>query len=76
VLITVFDAAGTGAHGPRELLADRVSAALTAGTVFLVLALAVTLLARPRARSSSIERSGGRSARPAPEASPEHAAAA
>ena len=69
VLITAFDAAGAGAHGPREVLADRVSAALTAGTVFLVLALAVTLLARPRARSSSVERSGGRSARPAPEAS-------
>jgi EmrB/QacA subfamily drug resistance transporter len=75
-LITVFDAAGAGAHGPRELLADRVSAALTAGTAFLVLALAVTLLARPRARSSSVKRSGQPSPRPAPEAPTEHAAAA
>ena len=48
VLVTVFDAAGTTGDGPRELLAGRVSAALTAGTAFLVLALLVTLVARPR----------------------------
>ena len=48
VLVTVFDAAGTTGDGPRELLAGRVSAALTAATAFLVLALLVTLVARPR----------------------------
>jgi hypothetical protein len=41
-------AAGAGAHGARDLLAQRVSASLTAATVFLALALAVTLIARPR----------------------------
>jgi sugar phosphate permease len=53
VLVTVFDAAGSGAHGPRELLADRVAAALTAATVFLVLALVVTLIVRPRRRAET-----------------------
>jgi EmrB/QacA subfamily drug resistance transporter len=76
ILITVFDAAGSGAHGPRELLADRVSAALTAGTAFLVLALAVTFLARPRARSSSVQHGGQTSPHPAPDLSADHAAAA
>jgi EmrB/QacA subfamily drug resistance transporter len=47
VLVTVFDAAGSSADGPQALLADRVSAALTAACLFLVLALAVTLVARP-----------------------------
>src|SRR3954451_20119222 len=41
VLVTVFDAAGTGAHG-RGVLADRVSASLTAACGFLILALVVT----------------------------------
>jgi predicted MFS family arabinose efflux permease len=48
ILVTVFDAAGAAGDGPHELLADRVSAALTAATAFLVLALLVTLMARPR----------------------------
>ncbi|HEY0539955.1 MAG TPA: MFS transporter, partial [Actinoallomurus sp.] len=48
VLVTVFDAAGTAGDGPQELLAHRVSAALTAAAAFLVLALLVTLVARPR----------------------------
>jgi len=48
ILVTVFDAAGSGAHGPRDLLAQRVSASLTAATVFLVLGLAVTWIARRR----------------------------
>jgi sugar phosphate permease len=47
VLVTVFDA-GTAGDGPQELLAHRVSAALTAAAAFLVLALLVTLAARPR----------------------------
>jgi hypothetical protein len=46
VLVTVFDAAGAGGAGPHELLADRVSAALTAAAALLVAALAVTLRAR------------------------------
>jgi EmrB/QacA subfamily drug resistance transporter len=45
ILVTVFDAAGTGARGP-ELLADRVSASLTAACGFLILALIVTLISR------------------------------
>jgi hypothetical protein len=47
-LVTVFDAAGAAGDGPRELLAHRVSAALTAAAAFLVLALLVTVVARPR----------------------------
>jgi Major Facilitator Superfamily len=46
ILVTVFDAAGSHADGSQVLLAHRVSAALTAACVFLVLALAVTLAAR------------------------------
>ena len=44
----VFDAAGAAGDGPRELMAHRVSAALTAAAAFLMLALAVTLAARRR----------------------------
>jgi EmrB/QacA subfamily drug resistance transporter len=43
ILVTVFDAAGSGAG-----LADRVSAALTGATVLLALALLVVLIIRPR----------------------------
>ena len=39
---------GTVGDGPEELLAHRVSAAFTAAAAFLVLALAVTLIARAR----------------------------
>ena len=49
VLVTVFDAAATGAHGP-DLLAGRVSASLTAACLFLALALIVTTVARSRPR--------------------------
>jgi EmrB/QacA subfamily drug resistance transporter len=48
VLVAVFAAAGSPGEAPRILLADRVSAALTAACLFLVAALAVTLIARPR----------------------------
>jgi predicted MFS family arabinose efflux permease len=51
VLVTVFDAAGSAAGGPRALLAERVSAALTVACLFLVVALAVTLISRPRRRA-------------------------
>jgi EmrB/QacA subfamily drug resistance transporter len=47
ILVTVFDAAGAAGDAPRELLAHRVSAALTAAVAFLALALLVTLLTRP-----------------------------
>ena len=50
MLVTVFAAAGAGTHCARDLLAHRVGAALTAATVLLLLALVVTLIARPRAR--------------------------
>jgi predicted MFS family arabinose efflux permease len=49
VLVTAFDAAGAGDHA-RELLAGRVSASVTAACGFLVLALIVTALSRPRRR--------------------------
>jgi sugar phosphate permease len=48
ILVTVFDAAGAAGDRPNELLAHRVSAALTAAGAFLVLALLVTLTTRPR----------------------------
>jgi predicted MFS family arabinose efflux permease len=56
ILVTVFGAAG---DGPRELLAHRVSAALTAAAACLVLALVVTLIARPR-RATAAASGGGR----------------
>jgi hypothetical protein len=55
VLVTIFDAAGAADDGPHELLAHRVSAALTAATAFLMLALLVTLVARPR-RAAAMSR--------------------
>src|SRR4051812_23120351 len=48
VLVTVFDSAGAAGDGPHELLAHRVSVALTVAAAFLVLALLVTVVARPR----------------------------
>jgi sugar phosphate permease len=46
ILVVVFAAAGSGISDARELLAHRVAASLTAGTVMLALALAVALIAR------------------------------
>jgi Na+/melibiose symporter-like transporter len=46
ILITVFAAAGNAGDTAPELLAERVSAALTVATCFLVLALIVIALAR------------------------------
>jgi EmrB/QacA subfamily drug resistance transporter len=48
VLVTIFAAAGSGAHGPRELLAERTTAAMTGATVILAIALVVTVISRPR----------------------------
>jgi hypothetical protein len=48
ILVTAFAAAGSGAHGARELLAQRVSASLTVATAFLALAVIVTVISRPR----------------------------
>ena len=53
ILITVFAAAGTPSDSAPELLAERVSAALTVATCFLVLALIVTALARGRVKSET-----------------------
>jgi EmrB/QacA subfamily drug resistance transporter len=50
ILVTIFAASGSGAHGPQQLLADRVSASLTGAAVFLALALIATLIAHPRNR--------------------------
>jgi sugar phosphate permease len=49
VLVTVFAAAGSGAVGAEALLAHRISAALTAGTSMLALALIIVfaLIVRP-----------------------------
>jgi EmrB/QacA subfamily drug resistance transporter len=55
ILITVFDATGAGQHG-RPLLADRVSASFTAACVLLILALVVTVLARPHRRAKGLVR--------------------
>jgi EmrB/QacA subfamily drug resistance transporter len=52
VLVTVFAAAGSPGAQPQAILADRVSAALTAACLFLALALAVTLLTRARRRTA------------------------
>jgi EmrB/QacA subfamily drug resistance transporter len=52
ILVTVFDAAGSRADGPQVLLANRVSAALTAACLFLVLALTVTLATRTTRRTA------------------------
>jgi EmrB/QacA subfamily drug resistance transporter len=46
ILVTVFDAAGSASEPARALLADRVSAALTAACLFLALALMVMLATR------------------------------
>jgi predicted MFS family arabinose efflux permease len=46
ILVTIFAGAGSGAHG-AQLLADRVSAALTGAAIFVALALMVTLITRP-----------------------------
>jgi EmrB/QacA subfamily drug resistance transporter len=51
ILVAVFAAAGSSTlHGP-ELLAHRISAALTVGAGLLALALVITLVARPRPHS-------------------------
>jgi EmrB/QacA subfamily drug resistance transporter len=48
VLVTVFAAAGGGAHTMRELVAERTASAFSGATLILVLALVVTVVARPR----------------------------
>ena len=55
ILITVFAAAGSPADGPRGLLADRVSASLTAATAFLALAVIVTVVSRAGQHASRDE---------------------
>jgi len=50
VLITVFAAAGTDTHGPRELLAHRVSTSLTAAAILVACALVALVLTGARAR--------------------------
>jgi alkylhydroperoxidase/carboxymuconolactone decarboxylase family protein YurZ len=42
VLITVFAAAGASTHGPRALLADRVSASISGAAILIALALLAT----------------------------------
>src|SRR3954451_14259390 len=46
ILVTVFDAAGPRGGGPQVILAGRVSATLSTACLFLVVAIAVTLVAR------------------------------
>jgi predicted MFS family arabinose efflux permease len=49
ILVTIFAAAGSGAHG-AQLLANRVSASLTGAAVFIALALIVALTTHARTR--------------------------
>jgi hypothetical protein len=70
--VTIFDAAGSRCDGPQAVLADRVSAALTAACLFLVLALAATLIARPRRRAVNQQGDENVAARPAAAAGTEH----
>lgn len=49
ILVTIFAAAGSDVHGP-QLLADRVSAALTGAAIFVACAMIATLIAHPRSR--------------------------
>jgi Na+/melibiose symporter-like transporter len=74
ILVTVFAAAGSATGSAQALLADRVSAALTAATGFLVLALIVTLIAHPRRRSEATRR-GPDTATPPASTDPAHRAA-
>lgn len=55
ILVTVFAAAGAGAHGPQQLLADRVSASLTGAAIFLAAALLVTLITQRRAPRTALD---------------------
>jgi sugar phosphate permease len=50
ILVTLFAAAGSRAHGTQQLLASRLSASLTGASIFVALALIVTLLTHPRPR--------------------------
>jgi hypothetical protein len=52
VLVSVFAAAGSAAHGAHELLAQRASAALTGAAAMLALALLITVIARPHAAAA------------------------
>jgi hypothetical protein len=51
ILVTIFNAAGSGAHGPEQLLAHRVAAAFSGASVLMALALLITLIAHPGRRS-------------------------
>jgi MFS family permease len=55
ILVTVFAAAGSGTHGPQQLLAARVSASLTGAAAFLAAALLVTLITRPLASRTTLD---------------------
>jgi hypothetical protein len=59
ILVTVFTAAGPRTADARELLADRVSAALTGAAVLLALALLVALIIRPRQIASPVAETVG-----------------
>jgi predicted MFS family arabinose efflux permease len=68
ILVTVFAAAGSAAAGTDELLAQRVSTALTLGSLMLAIALAVviTLIVRARPMVASATPSPPVPATPAP----------
>ncbi len=53
ILVTVFAAAGSAAMAPAELLAVRVAASLTAGTVMLGLAFVIVMMLICTARWNS-----------------------
>jgi Major Facilitator Superfamily len=55
ILVTIFNAAGSEAHGTEQLLADRVAAAFTGASVLMALAVLITLIAHPRRRSQAVD---------------------
>jgi predicted MFS family arabinose efflux permease len=63
VLVTVFAAAGSGAKDARDLLAQRVSASLTAAAAFLVLALVIVITAQRTTRRATCRSRGTPSTR-------------
>ena len=55
VLVTVFAAAGSGAHTPQALLADRVSASLSGAAILVALALIVTVITHTRSPRAAVD---------------------
>ena len=59
ILITVFAASGAGTHTAQQLLAAQVAGALTGASVFMAIALLITLVAHPSNRHIASGRQHG-----------------